>query len=58
MKGGKASDAGRAVSARLADLFANGAELVDTGMLGATVLMLSNASGDVRMGPTPAVQKR
>ena len=31
------SDAGRAVSARLADLFAHGAEVVDTGMMGATV---------------------
>lgn len=52
------SDQARAVSQRIADLFRNGAEVVDTSFMGAHVLMLKNAAGDVRMGPTAVVEKK
>lgn len=52
------SDLARNVSARMADLFAQGAEVVDTSMMGAHVLMLRNAGGDLRMGSTSALQKK
>lgn len=52
------SDMARTVSARINDLFTNGAEVVETTFMQADVLMLKNANGDVRMGPTAAVNKR
>ncbi len=51
-------DAGRAVSARLADLFSSGAQVVDTRTTGASVPMPTDANGDVRIGRTSVVQKR
>ncbi len=46
------------VSNRINDLFRQGAEVVDTTFMSANVLMLKNASGDVRMGPTSVLQKK
>lgn len=47
----------RTISARLGDLFTQGAEVVDTSFMGAHVLMLKNAGGDVRMGSTEVLRK-
>ena len=47
----------RTISARLGDLFTKGAEVVDTSFMGAHVLMLRNAGGDVRMGSTEVLRK-
>lgn len=52
------SDMARTISARINDLLSQGAEVVDTSLMGAHVLMLRNAGGDVRMGPTGALQKK
>lgn len=52
------SDMSRTISARINDLFSQGAEVVDTSLMGASVLMLKNANGDVRMGSTGALQKK
>lgn len=52
------SDVARSVSTRIADLLSQGAEVVELSMFGANVLMLKNASGDVRMGPTSVAQKK
>lgn len=52
------SDMARTISARINDLFAQGAEVVDTTFMGASVLMLKNANGDVRMGSTSELQKK
>lgn len=52
------SDMARTVSTRINDLLSQGAEVVDTTFMGANVLMLRNARGDVRMGPTSALQKK
>ena len=52
------SDMARTISARINDLFSQGAEVVDTTFMGASVLMLKNANGDVRMGSTSALQKK
>ena len=51
------SDMARTISARLGDLFTKGAEVVDTSFMGAHVLMLRNAGGDVRMGSTEVLRK-
>lgn len=51
------SDMARTISARLGDLFTQGAEVVDTSFMGAHVLMLKNAGGDVRMGSTEVLRK-
>ena len=48
----------RTISARISDLFSQGAEVVDTSFMGASVLMLKNANGDVRMGSTSELQKK
>jgi len=52
------SDQARMVSTRINDLFAQGAEVVDTAFMNANVLMLKNADGDVRMGPTDVLKKQ
>ena len=52
------SEMARTVSARMADLFSQGAEVVETHFMSANVLMLRNAGGDVRMGPTQVLQKK
>lgn len=51
------SDMARTISARLGDLLTKGAEVVDTSFMGAHVLMLRNAGGDVRMGSTEVLRK-
>jgi len=51
------SEMANTVSKRINDLFRQGAEVIDTTFMAANVLMLRNASGDVRMGPTSALQK-
>lgn len=52
------SELARTVSTRINDLLAQGAEVVDTAFMGANVLMLKNANGDVRMGPTDVLKKQ
>ena len=52
------NDMARTISARISDLFSQGAEVVDTSFMGASVLMLKNANGDVRMGSTSELQKK
>lgn len=52
------SDAASKVSALIADLFKQGAEVVDMRFMAGKILMLKNASGDVRMGPTSVMQKK
>ena len=46
------SEAARQASAAIADLFANGAEVVETSMYSANVLMMKNASSELRLIPT------
>jgi heat shock protein HslJ len=52
------SDAARTVSARINNLFTEGAEAVDTNFMGAEVLMLANDNGDVRMAPPEMLNQR
>lgn len=51
------SDMARTISARLGDLLTQGAEVVETSFMKGHVLMLKNAGGDLRMGPTEALRK-
>lgn len=51
------SDMARTISGRISDLFAQGAEAVDTSFMGANVLMLKNDNGDIRMAPTAVLEK-
>jgi heat shock protein HslJ len=53
-----AGEMARMVSARINDLFTQGAEVVETHFMSANILMLRNANGDVRMGPTHVLQKK
>lgn len=52
------SEMANTVSKRINDLFRQGAEVVETTFMAANILMLKNAGGDVRMGPTSALQKK
>jgi len=52
------SDSARKVSGLLGELLASGAEVVDTSMMGTHVLMLKNANGDLRMGPTAMLDEK
>lgn len=52
------SEQARTVSARIQDLLSHGAEVVDTTFMQASVLMLKNANGDVRMGRTEQLHQR
>jgi heat shock protein HslJ len=51
------SDTARTISARIGNLFTEGADVVETAMFGARVIMLTNANGDVRMAPTAVLEK-
>jgi heat shock protein HslJ len=51
------SDIARTISARISDLFTQGAEVVETSFMAGRVLMLTNSNGDVRMGPTEVLEK-
>ncbi len=46
------NDAARGVSKQMADLFSNGADVVETSLYGAHVLMLKNSSAELRLGPS------
>lgn len=46
------SEPARQASAAIADLFANGAEVVETSMYAANVLTMKNASSELRLIPT------
>lgn len=47
----------RTISGRISDLFAQGAEVVDTNFMSANILMLKNDNGDIRMAPTAVLEK-
>ncbi len=46
------NDAARGVSQQMANLFSNGADVVETSLYGAHVLMLKNSSAELRLGPS------
>lgn len=50
------NDAARLVSTQMADLLANGAEVVEVSMMQGHVLMLRNAQSELRLGPAAAVK--
>lgn len=50
------NETARAVSAQMANLFTNGAEVVETSFMGAHVLLLKNSSAELRLGPSDQVK--
>ncbi|HRW81514.1 MAG TPA: META domain-containing protein, partial [Desulfomonilia bacterium] len=50
------NETARAVSEQMANLFTNGAEVVETSFMGAHVLLMKNSSAELRLGPSDQVQ--
>lgn len=50
------SEPARQASAAIGDLFTQGAEFVEVSMYGAQVLMMRNASSEIRLIPSPAAR--
>jgi heat shock protein HslJ len=50
------NEAARGVSGQMANLFANGAEVVETSFMAGHVLLLKNSSAELRLGPSDQVK--
>ncbi|MEE4134973.1 MAG: META domain-containing protein [Desulforhopalus sp.] len=50
------SDVARGVSEQMADLFSNGAEVIEVSIYGQQVIMLKISSADLRLGPSHQVK--
>jgi heat shock protein HslJ len=50
------NETARAVSNQMANLFTNGAEVVESSFMGAHVLLLKNSSAELRLGPSDQVK--